>query len=115
MTPHQDISAPAPTTNNFSEVATPTSLAGTTTSKSWWRKPVQTWNNLSIRAKIVTLLVTGAVIPVVAVTQGILSLSKESALNHLKDRLKIELLILEKSVNPKRGRSKMMLGSWLSL
>jgi methyl-accepting chemotaxis protein len=99
MTPNQDISAPAPTTNNFSEVATPSSLlAGTTTSKAWWRKPVQTWNNLSIRSKIITLLVTGAVIPVVAVTQGIVSLSKESALNSLKDRLKIELLILEKSI-----------------
>jgi methyl-accepting chemotaxis protein len=98
MTLNQDISAPEQT-NSYSEVSAPTNqLEVTTTSKSWWRKPAQTWNNLSIRAKITTLLVTGAVIPVVAVTQGIVSLARESALNNLKDRLKIELLILEKSV-----------------
>jgi methyl-accepting chemotaxis protein len=98
MTLNQDISAPEPT-NSYSEVCAPTNrLEVTTTSKSWWRKPAQTWNNLSIRAKITTLLVTGAVIPVVAVTQGIISLARESALNNLKDKLKIELLILEKSV-----------------
>jgi methyl-accepting chemotaxis protein len=98
MTLNQDISAPEQT-NSYSEVSAPTNrLEVTTISKSWWRKPAQTWNNLSIRAKITTLLVTGAVIPVVAVTQGIVSLARESALNNLKDRLKIELLILEKSV-----------------
>jgi methyl-accepting chemotaxis protein len=64
----------------------------------WWRQPAQIWNNLSIRAKITTLLVAGAAIPVIAVTQGIVGMSRESALNDLRSLLKTELLILEKSV-----------------
>jgi methyl-accepting chemotaxis protein len=65
---------------------------------AWWQQPAQIWNNLSIRAKITTLLVAGAAIPVVAVTQGIVGMSRASALDDLRSRLKTELLILEKSV-----------------
>jgi methyl-accepting chemotaxis protein len=64
----------------------------------WWQQPAQMWNNLSIRAKITTLLITGAAIPTIAVTQAIVGLTKESALNDLRSYLKTELLILEKSV-----------------
>jgi methyl-accepting chemotaxis protein len=64
----------------------------------WWQQPAQIWNDLSIRAKITTLLVAGAAIPVIAVTQGIVGMSRESALDDLRSRLKIELLILEKAV-----------------
>ena len=67
-------------------------------SRGWWQQPAQIWNNLSIRAKITTLLVAGAAIPVIAVTQGIVGMSRESALDDLRTRLKTELLILEKSV-----------------
>jgi methyl-accepting chemotaxis protein len=72
----------------------------TTPSKNnkFWQTPARLWNNLSIRAKITTLLVTGAAIPVIAVTQGIVGLSRDSALNSLKAGLKTELLILEKAV-----------------
>jgi methyl-accepting chemotaxis protein len=70
----------------------------TPTPKKWWQQPSQLWNNLSIRAKITTLLVTGAVIPVIVVTQGIVGLSRETALGDLKDSLKTKLLILEKSI-----------------
>jgi methyl-accepting chemotaxis protein len=72
----------------------------TTPSKNnkFWQTPARIWNNLSIRAKITTLLVTGAAIPVIAVTQGIVGLSRDSALNSLKAGLKTELLILEKAV-----------------
>jgi methyl-accepting chemotaxis protein len=79
MTMNQNTSAPSKT-NQF------------------WQTPAQIWNNLSIRAKITTLLVTGAAIPVIAVTQGIVGLSKDAALNSMKETLKIELLILEKSI-----------------
>jgi methyl-accepting chemotaxis protein PixJ len=64
----------------------------------WWQKPARVWENLSIRSKITTLLLAGAVIPVVVVTQGILGLSKETALNDLKNSLETKLLILGKSV-----------------
>lgn len=70
----------------------------TPSNRSWWQQPAQIWNNFSIRTKITTLLVTGAAIPVIAVTQGIVSMSRASAIDDLRSRLKIELLILEKSV-----------------
>ena len=70
----------------------------TPAAKVWWQQPAQIWNDLSIRAKITTLLVAGATIPVIAVTQGIVGMSRESALDDLRSRLKTELLILEKSV-----------------
>ncbi|WP_309728576.1 methyl-accepting chemotaxis protein [Chamaesiphon sp. OTE_75_metabat_556] len=66
--------------------------------KVWWQQPAQIWNNLSIRAKITTLLVAGAAIPVIAVTQGIVGMSRQSALDDLRSLLKTELLLLEKSV-----------------
>jgi methyl-accepting chemotaxis protein PixJ len=56
------------------------------------------WNNLSIRAKITTLLITGAVIPVVAVTQGIVGLTREAAIKDLKASLETKLLVLGKSI-----------------
>jgi methyl-accepting chemotaxis protein len=70
-----------------------------TSAASWWQQPSRIWNNLSIRAKITTLLVTGAVIPVVAVTQGIVGLAKDVALNDLKESLNTKLLVLQKSVS----------------
>jgi methyl-accepting chemotaxis protein len=66
--------------------------------QAWWQQPEQLWNNLSIRAKITTLLIAGATIPVIAVTQGIVGMSRSSALNDLRSQLKTELLILEKSI-----------------
>jgi methyl-accepting chemotaxis protein len=73
-------------------------LEVTPSSTKWWQQPARIWNNLSIRSKITTLLVTGAVVPVVIVTQGIVGLSRETALSDLKDSLKTKLLVLEKSV-----------------
>jgi methyl-accepting chemotaxis protein len=70
----------------------------TPSAKVWWQQPAQIWNNLSIRAKITTLLVAGAAIPVIAVTQGIVGMSRASALDDLRSKLKTELLILEKSI-----------------
>jgi methyl-accepting chemotaxis protein len=70
----------------------------TPSAQAWWQQPAQIWNNLSIRAKITTLLVAGAAIPVIAVTQGIVGMSRASALDDLRSKLKTELLILEKSV-----------------
>jgi methyl-accepting chemotaxis protein len=66
---------------------------------AWWQQPARMWNNLSIRAKITTLLVTGAVIPVIAVTQGIVGLTKDVALKDLKASLETKLLVLGKSIS----------------
>jgi methyl-accepting chemotaxis protein len=73
-------------------------LEVTAPSAKWWQQPIKIWNNLSIKAKITTLLVTGAVIPVVIVTQGMVGLSRETSLSDLKDSLKTKLLVLENSV-----------------
>jgi methyl-accepting chemotaxis protein len=73
-------------------------LEVTAPSVKWWQQPIKIWNNLSIRAKITTLLVTGAVIPVVIVTQGMVGLSRETSLGDLRDSLKTKLLVLENSV-----------------
>jgi methyl-accepting chemotaxis protein len=64
----------------------------------WWQKPGQIWNDLSLRAKITTLLITGAAIPVIVVTQGIVGLTREVALEDLKASLQTKLLVLQKAV-----------------
>jgi methyl-accepting chemotaxis protein PixJ len=74
------------------------SIETTATSRKWRHQPLRIWNDLSIRAKITTLLIIGAVIPIVIVTQGIVGLARETAMGDLKDSLKTKLLILEKSV-----------------
>ena len=68
------------------------------THKSWWQQPALAWNNLTIRAKITTLLVLGATIPLIVATQAIVGIARESVLDNLKDLLKSELLILQKSI-----------------
>jgi methyl-accepting chemotaxis protein len=83
---------------NNNDPKLPSILKVTSTSGKWWEQPIRIWNDLSIRAKITTLLVTGAVIPVVVVTQGIVGMSRENALGDLKDSLRTKLLILETSV-----------------
>ncbi len=66
--------------------------------KALWQQPARIWNNFSIRAKITTLLLTGAIVPVVVVTQGIVGLARTSALDDLKDSLNTKLLVLDKSI-----------------
>ncbi len=61
-----------------------------------WQKPGQIWNNMSIRAKIASLLLTAAAVPVLVTTQGIVGLAREVALNDLKSSLQTKLLILDK-------------------
>jgi methyl-accepting chemotaxis protein len=67
-------------------------------SVAWWQRPGQLWNNLSIRTKITALLVTGAVIPVICVTQGTVKLAREVAQEELAASLKTKLTFLDKSV-----------------
>lgn len=90
-------SNPEPLKQN-SSLATPMSQSIAPAGKAWWEQPTRMWNNISIRAKITTLLITGAVIPVVAVTQGIVGLSREVAIKDLKASLELKLLVLSKSI-----------------
>ena len=68
-------------------------------SASWWQRLGNKWNNLSIRTKISILLVTGATIPVVAVTQGIVEFAKRESFNTLKARLATGLALLEDDID----------------
>jgi methyl-accepting chemotaxis protein PixJ len=69
---------------------------------AWWQWPARAWDNTSIRGKITTLLVTGAVVPVVAVTQGIVEVARQSALRDLESGLQTKLLVLNDAVNSEK-------------
>ncbi len=65
----------------------------------WWRRLGSKWSNLPIRAKISILLVTGATIPVIAVTQGIVEFAKQESFKSLQEKLATGLLVLEEEIN----------------
>ena len=71
-------------------------------SNSWWQRLGNKWNNLSIRTKISILLVTGATIPVIAVTQGIVEFARRESFDSLKDNLKTGLAILETEIEDEK-------------
>lgn len=67
-------------------------------SGSWWQRLGQKWNDISIRTKISILLVTGATIPIVAVTQGIVEFAKRESLHTLQNNLATKLVLLEEQI-----------------
>jgi methyl-accepting chemotaxis protein PixJ len=69
----------------------------------WWKIPSNTWNNLPIRSKITTLLVVGAIIPVIAVTQGIVEVSRQEALGSLKSGLSNKLSLLAEAIDTQKS------------
>ena len=69
------------------------------TSDSWWQRPRQIWNNIPLRAKTTILLITAATIPVIAVTQGIVQISRQEALKNLEILLDNKLTLLEEEIN----------------
>jgi methyl-accepting chemotaxis protein len=90
-----------PSTDNYrSEIAAKSALIRPT---SWWKIPSNAWNDLPIRAKITTLLVAGAIIPVIAVTQGIVEVSKQEALSSLKSGLNNKLSLLAAAVDTQKS------------
>jgi methyl-accepting chemotaxis protein len=69
---------------------------------SWWINLGKIWNNIPIRSKIAILLIAGAIIPVVAVTQGIVEVSKQEALNNLRIGLKSKLSLLSDGIDTQK-------------
>ena len=65
---------------------------------AWGQRLGQGWNDISIRAKISILLVTGATIPIIAVTQGIVEFAKRESLKSLQDNLATKLVLLEEQI-----------------
>lgn len=66
---------------------------------SWWQRLGQKWNDLPIGSKISIMLVTGATIPVIAVTQGIVEFAKRDSLKSLQNNLATKLVLLEEQIN----------------
>ncbi len=71
----------------------------TKTVDSWWQYPRQIWNNIPLRNKTTILLITVATIPVIAVTQGIVQISKQESLKNLEILLDKNLTLLEEEIN----------------
>lgn len=69
---------------------------------SWWQLLDRAWNNLPLRVKITTLLMLGATIPVIAVTQGIVEVSRREALSSLQEVLKTDLVLLDDEINSQK-------------
>lgn len=53
-----------------------------------WRQLFQSWGNLSIRTKLSLILVSGAAVPVIAVTQGLVWFSQQNAQANLEETLR---------------------------
>ncbi len=66
---------------------------------SWWQYPRQIWNNIPLRTKTTILLITVATIPVIAVTQGIVQISRQESLENLEILLDNNLTLLEEEIN----------------
>ena len=70
--------------------------------KSFWQKLTTPWNNLPFKLKITILLLTGAAIPVFAVTQGIVSNARDNAFANLQQTLELDLLLLEDAIDTQK-------------
>ena len=58
----------------------------------------QRWNNLNFRAKLTLLMLTSIIIPIVAVTQSIVTITEQHLLDNLRQNLKLDLRALEDEI-----------------
>ncbi len=56
------------------------------------------WNNLSFRTKLTLLMLTSIIIPVIAVTQAIISITEQNLVHNLEQNLKLDLKALEDEI-----------------
>jgi methyl-accepting chemotaxis protein len=75
---------------------------------SWWQVPISFWDNLPIKTKITTLLIVGATIPVIAVTQGIVEFAKKESISVLQKSLETNLTILEQEIEQNTNKLQSM-------
>ncbi|MDJ0632877.1 MAG: methyl-accepting chemotaxis protein [Xenococcaceae cyanobacterium MO_188.B29] len=77
----------------------PSSLPSSSSKSSSVIKLIQqSWNNLSFRAKLTLLMLTSIIIPVIAVTQAIVSITEQHLLSNLEQNLKSDLRVLEAEI-----------------
>lgn len=58
----------------------------------------QSWNNLSFRSKLTLLILISIIIPVIAVTQAIVTITERHLVNNLAQNLKFDLRALEAEI-----------------
>ena len=58
----------------------------------------QRWNNLSFRTKLTFLMLTSIIIPVIAVTQAIITITEQHLIHNLEQNLKSDLKALEDEI-----------------
>ena len=69
---------------------TPPELKPKQSPESFWQHLIRGWENLTFRTKLTIILIAGAAVPVIAVTQGLTSLSQGSARAALEETLRSE-------------------------
>lgn len=70
-----------------------------TTKQGWWQKLKNRWDNISFRNKLTIVVIGSVAIPVVAVTQVNVLLTRAKLLDDLEQQLTLELQALEKQIN----------------
>ena len=57
------------------------------TTKTFWQRLIQPWNNLNFQTKLALLIVVSTSVPVIAVTQGLTYISQKRELQQIKENL----------------------------
>lgn len=76
-----------------------------------WQRVRQGWNNLSFRTKLIILLVGGAAVPVLIVTQGIVGIAEQRLLSSMEETLKKELTLLDEGVRNVQESNRLVAGN----
>jgi methyl-accepting chemotaxis protein PixJ len=69
---------------------------------SFWQQIIQPWDNLNFRTKLAILLMASAALPVLVVTQRIVSIAENKLFLSLEAGLKKDLFILEQKIEQAR-------------
>lgn len=57
------------------------------TKKTFWQQLIQPWNNLNFQTKLALLLIVSTALPVITITQGLVSINHKRELQQLKENL----------------------------
>ena len=91
----QIVLTPSVLNNSFSTTSLPSSPSK---SIPLIRLFQQRWNNLGFRTKLTLLMLTSIIIPVIAVTQAIVSITEQHLIHNLEENLKLDLKALEDEI-----------------
>jgi methyl-accepting chemotaxis protein len=64
-----------------------------------WQRLVRVWKNFSFRTKLTLLLLGSITLPIIAVTQGVVTIAERQLLNSLEQNLIVDLRALQDKIN----------------